>query len=413
VIRSFPIVPVVFLSLVSPVHVTAQDTVRTKEILRAVAGRVLHEATFLFVDGKTGESFDAPAKAPPGVQLKLQSGDNDWRYWNGVLLLAMMRMGEVLGDSAYPLFSRRDVAFCFENYRSFEDSYRGEPKYEYPFSQQFIMEELDDCGAMGSCVIEISRSDPRPAYLAYVEKASAFIQAKQARLEDHTLIRLHPQKWTLWADDLYMGVSFLSRVGQLPGHESALDDAALQVTKFHHYLFDNAKGLMHHCWYSSPPRPGIAFWGRANGWAILAQVDLLDRLPADHPMREELLALLRNHIAGIAKYEGANGLWHQLLDKPDSFLETSCSAMFTCAVARAVNRGYIGPEYASLARRGWEGVISTIDDNGNIRGVCAGTGVSETPGDYYSRPAPLNDPHGTGAVLLAGCEILQLARGSR
>jgi rhamnogalacturonyl hydrolase YesR len=87
--------------------------------------------------------------------------------------------------------------------------------------------------------------------------------------------------------------------------------------------------------------------------------------------------------------------------------------MFTYAVARAVNRGYIGPDYASLARRGWEGVMSKIDENGNIRGVCAGTGVSETLDDYYRRPTPLNDPHGTGAVLLAGCEILRLVRGSR
>ncbi len=409
----FLIVLVLSAFLVSPVRVTAQDTIRTKEILRAVAGRVLRDATFRFVDDKTGESWDTPAKAPPGAQVRLQSGYNDWRYWNGVLLIAMMRMGETMGDTAYSHFSRRDVAFCFDNFRFFQDHYRGEPKYEFPFVQQFTMEELDDCGAMGSGVIEVSRVDPRPAYLSYVEKASAFIRTKQARLEDHTLVRPHPQKWTLWADDLYMGVSFLSRLGQSPGNESALDDAVLQVTKFHHYLFDDGRGLMHHCWYSSPPRPGIAYWGRANGWALLAQVDLLDRLPSGHPVREGLLSLLRAHIAGIAKYQGANGLWHQLLDKPDSFLETSCSAMFTYAVARAVNRGYIGPEYASFARRGWEGVTSTIDENGNIRGICAGTGVSETLDDYYRRPTPLNDPHGTGAVLLAGCEILQIAGGSR
>ena len=411
--KTLIVLPAVLISSISPGRGLAQDTIRTRGILRTVAAHVLHEATFLFVDGKTGESHGSPAGFPPDARVTLGSGYNDWRYWNGVLLLAMMRMGDVLDDSAYTLFSRRDIDFCFDNGRWFEDRYRGEPKYEYPFAAWFTMEELDDCGAMGSCVIEVSRRDPRPAYLAYVERASAFVRSKQARLDDRTLVRPHPQRWTLWADDLYMSVSFLSRLGELPGNDAALDDAALQVTKFHHYLFDDGKGLMHHCWYSSPPHPGIAYWGRANGWALLAQVDLLDRLPAGHPRRAALLALLRNHISGIAKYQGSDGLWHQLLDRPDSFPETSCSAMFTYAVARAVNRGYIGPDYAPLARRGWEGVISKIDGNGDIGGVCAGTGVSESLDDYYRRPTPLNDPHGTGAVLLAGCEILRLERGSR
>ena len=153
-------------------------------------------------------------------------------------------------------------------------------------------------------MIEVSRRDPRPAYRAYLKKVSEFIRTKQSRLEDGTLVRPYPEKWTLWADDLYMSVSFLSRLGILPGNEAALDDAALQVTKFHQYLFDEEKGLMHHCWYSSSRRPGVAFWGRANGWALMAQVDLLDRLPAAHPIRPSLLALLRKHDHGDCKVSG-------------------------------------------------------------------------------------------------------------
>jgi unsaturated rhamnogalacturonyl hydrolase len=167
---------------------------------------------------------------------------------------------------------------------------------------------------------------------------------------------------------------------------------------------------MYHCWYSDVQRPGVAFWGRASGWALLAQVDLLDRLPKNHPKRSQLLKILRQHIVGIARYQGAEGLWHQLLDKPDSYPETSCSAMFTYAIARSVNRGYIEPRYASIARRGWEGIMTKIHPDGQVEGVCAGTSISDNLVDYYHRPTPLNDIHGIGAVILAGSEILQLGK---
>lgn len=84
--------------------------------------------------------------------------------------------------------------------------------------------------------------------------------------------------------------------------------------------------------------------------------------------------------------------------------------MFTYAIARSVNKGYIEPRYASIAQRGWEGVMSRIRTDGRIEGVCAGTGISDDLVFYYHRPTPLNDSHGIGAVLLAGTEILRMKK---
>jgi rhamnogalacturonyl hydrolase YesR len=125
------------------------------------------------------------------------------------------------------------------------------------------------------------------------------------------------------------------------------------------------------------------------------------------------LQLFQRHIEGIVKVQSDSGLWHQLLDNPNSYLETSCSAMFIYAIARGVTKGYIHPRFEAVARRGWEGVRSRIHPDGMIEGVCAGTGVSDVLEDYLSRPTPLNDVHGTGAVLLAGAEILTLKEKKR
>jgi rhamnogalacturonyl hydrolase YesR len=396
--------------LLFPMHSVAQQKLDTEKVLRAVASRIVNDSVFRFVDQKTGAHYSSTSNAPKDAQLKLASPYADWRYWNGVLNIGLLRLGDAIHDTSYSRFPVKNIAFSFDNYKYFEDRYKGDSKWNYPFGELFVMEELDDCGAMGASVIEVYRSDRQDRYRSYIDQVATHMLKKQTRLADGTFARAFPHKWTLWSDDLYMSISFLSRMWDLTGDIKYLDDAARQVINFQKYAFDSAAGLMHHSWYSDVESPGVAFWGRANGWALMAQVDLLDRLRENHPKRAELLDLLRRHILGIARYQGPEGLWHQLLDKTDSYSETSCSAMFTYAIARAVNKGYIEPRYASIAWRGWEGVMTKIRTDGQVEGVCAGTGVSDDLVFYYHRPTPLNDIHGLGAVLLAGTEILKLER---
>ena len=321
----------------APLH--AQDSLTTREAVGRVAKRVLNDSPYRFIDRKTGQLYAVPEKAPANGDLVPDGPYTDWRYWNGVLDLAMNRLGGVLHDSEYAAYPARSVAFTFDHYKYFQDRHTNRGKWEYPFGQFFIMEELDDCGAMGAALIEVCRSDPQKRYLDYIDSAADHITHKQARLGDGTLVRAFPQKWTLWADDLYMCVPFLARLANSTGTIKYFDDAALQVVNFQNYLFDTNAGLMSHCWFSDTRRPGVAFWGRASGWAMVAQIELLDLLPKYHPSRDTLLSLLRRQIRGIAKYQSESGLWHQLLDKNDSYLETSCSAMFVYAIARAVNKG--------------------------------------------------------------------------
>lgn len=376
--------------------------------LQAIANHILQQSTFQFIDENTGMRFASLQQAPPTAQLKPESPYQDWRYWNGVLNLALLELGKALHDSQYIQLVIKNMAFCFDHAVYFEKRYKGEGKWEYPFGQFFIMEELDDCGAMGASLIEVYRMDPQPRYLEYIEKAATHMWTRQARLPDRTLVRSFPYKWTIWADDLFMSVPFLVRMAELTGKSIYLEDAILQVLHFHKYLFNENAGLMHHGWYSDLRSPTVAFWGRANGWALLAQIELLDHIPQKHPKRKILIEKLLKHIQGIARYQSGEGLWHQLLDKEDSFLETSCSAMFAYTIARAVNKRYIDARYASIAEKAWEGILSKMRSDGKIEGICTGTGIANDLVHYYHRPTPLNDIHGIGPVLLAGIEILRL-----
>jgi rhamnogalacturonyl hydrolase YesR len=388
----------------------AQSAAETERAVRAVADGVVRDATFDFVDSATGRRYRVPEDAQAPARPRPASAYNDWRYWNGVLTLAMLRLADVLHDPRYAAFARRNVAFAFDHAAYFQWRHGQESKWDYPFGQFFMMQELDDYGAEGASAVEVYALDHDPRYRDYLERAAAFATAQQHRLPDGTFARGFPREWTVWADDLYMSVPFLARMGVLTGERGYLDDAVRQVVGFHRLLFDERAGLMTHNWYSDTGRPGVAFWGRANGWAAMAQVELLDRLPAGDPRRDSVLELFRRHVSGLARYQDTTGLWHQLLDRPDSYLETSASAMFTFAIARGVREGYLAASWAAVARRGWRGVMARIGPDGRIEGSCAGTGVSDDLADYYRRPTPPNDVHGVGAVLLAGSEVLLLAR---
>jgi len=393
-----------------PSMILSPNRTETKHKLKIVANAILKEATFQFVNQKNGKLYDIAAQAPQNSTLQIKSRYNDWRYWNGVLNIALIKLGNILDKKAYVEFPIKNMTFNFDNYKYFQDQYKDEDKWSYPFAQHFIMKELDDYGAMGASLVEVYQKDPQERYRAYLNKAAKYLLINQNRLPDSTLVRAFPVKWTIWADDLYMSVSFLSRMGELTGDNRYFEFAATQVINFNKYLFDVDKGLMYHCWYSDTKKNGVAFWGRANGWALLAQIDLLDRLPDNFSKRNKLLELFRRQVKGVIEYQSNSGLWHQLLDKSDSYLETSCSTMFTYVIARAVNKGYLSKDYTSIALKGWEGVESKIRVDGQIEGVCTGTGIGDNLAFYYNRPTPLNDVHGIGAVLLAGSEILQLTK---
>jgi unsaturated rhamnogalacturonyl hydrolase len=408
--RSLSVISILFFSVIS-CYAQLQlspEKLAVKEKLLLVANSIVKETTFKFIDKQTGKTYSSAQEAPADAVLSIESPYNDWRYWNGVLNNSFIYLSDILADSTYRNYVKKNIELSFDNYNYFKTKYKNEGKWNYPFGQYFMMEELDDCGAMGANVIELYRSDKQKRYKDYIDQAASHITKKQARLKDETLVRTFPHKWTLWADDLYMGLSFLTRMGELTGDKKYFDDAAAQVINFHKYLFDANKGLMYHCYYSDINRQGVAFWGRANGWAMLAQVELLDRLPLNHPERKILIELLQQHIIGVSRYQSGDGLWHQLLDKTDSYLETSCTAMFTYSIARAINKGYIEPRYDSIAKRGWEGLATKIQPDGKVEGICAGTGTSDDLIHYYHRPTPVNDIHGLGAIIYAGIEILKM-----
>jgi unsaturated rhamnogalacturonyl hydrolase len=272
---------------------------------------------------------------------------------------------------------------------------------------------LDDSGSMCAAMIKASRAGlEAEALRPWIDNYMKWIRDGQFRFADGTLARQRPLPNTLWLDDLYMSVPALAQMGALTGEPKYFDDAVRQIMQFSARMFVQETGLYRHGWVQDmEPHPAF-YWGRANGWAAVSMAELLSVLPEDHPGRAAVLAQFRAHAAGLAAAQSGAGLWHQLLDRPDSYLETSASAMFVYALARGINRGWLDPlAYGPMVSLGWNAVAQKVNGQGQVEGTCVGTGMGFDPAFYYHRPTSTLAAHGYGPVLLAGAEMIALRRG--
>jgi rhamnogalacturonyl hydrolase YesR len=397
-------VPLLFIT--TNLLAQAQTKPTAEEIVRRVANHVIDSTSFKFINSATGEKFESTKGRDTSNNVKAESRYNKWAYVNGVLTVGMIRMGSVLNDKKYSDYPQRNFDFIFSNLDYFKKMYDAKtPRVEW--AAFYSMGNLDACGSMAAGLTDVNSIANRKDYRAYLDRAANYILTKQLRLPDGTLARPQPRNATLWADDLYMSVPFLARMGKLTGDNKYFDDAIKQVENFNHYLYDSTAGLFFHCWYSDVKMNGVAHWGRCNGWIAMAQTELLNNLPADHPKRPELIQFLLRQIVGFSRYQDISGLWHQVLDKPDSYLESSVTAMFTYAVAKAVNEGWINKSYLTIAEDGWKGLSTKITPAGEVQDVCIGTNIGDNIAFYYNRPKELNDTHALGAVLMAGVEMIR------
>jgi rhamnogalacturonyl hydrolase YesR len=150
-------------------------------------------------------------------------------------------------------------------------------------------------------------------------------------------------------------------------------------------------------------------WARANGWALLAMTELLEVLPETHPGYKVVVQQLQAHIKGLAAYQSGQGLWHQLLDRTDSYLETSATAIYVYCITRAINKGRIDAKaYSPMCLLAWNAITNKVNNIGQVEGTCVGTGMAFDPAFYYYRPINVFAAHSYGPVILAGAEITNL-----
>ena len=119
--------------------------------------------------------------------------------------------------------------------------------------------------------------------------------------------------------------------------------------------------------------------------------------------------MFQKHAAGLAELQGIDGFWHQLLDRPETYNETSATAIFAYCLAHGINQGWLdATNYGPVAQLAWEAVASKINEKGEVEDVCVGTGMGFDPAYYAYRPVSVKAAHGYGPTIWAGAEMIKL-----
>jgi unsaturated rhamnogalacturonyl hydrolase len=390
-------------------------TVPTEAEIKAALDRIrdhfVRSTPYRIIDTATGEPITDFSKPVKTAGVDNRKGEfNDWTYSMGVVLAAMLHVSEVTGDTTYQDYAFKNFDFIFTHLPYFRRQAKEFGPQNLGYGRLIDMRELDHCGAIGAALIKANAARPDPRYKEGIDLAATHILTRQLRLADGTLARPRPVKTALWIDDAYMSIPFLAQMGKTTGETKYFDDAVQQVVGMSARMFNPSNGLFDHSWFADMEDDARFYWGRGDGWALMAMAELLSVLPESHPGRGKVLEIFRRAARGAAETQGGTGLWHQLLDKPDSYLETSASAMFTFAIARGVNRGWLPTSYAPVAQAGWRALEQRIREDGQIEGICVGTTAAYDAVYYYNRPTGLTAMQGYGPALMAGAEMITMIR---
>lgn len=347
--------------------------------------------------------------------LTLDAEKPKWEYTQGLVLKGIFAVGERTGD----------------------------PRY-FDYAKRYYDEMIGADGAIRTYQLSeynIDRINPGKALFSLYErtkdeKYQKALTLLRRQMKEHPRTKeggfWHKQRYPfqMWLDGLYMGAPFLAQYARVYNEPALLDDVVNQFVWMEKHARDARTGLLYHGYDESraqkwaDPATGLSkeFWGRAMGWYAMGLVDTLDFIPADHPRRGELVAILSRLAAAVERVQDPKtGVFWQVLDKGSragNYLESSASTMFAYAFMKGARQGSLDPRFGALGRKIHEGVIKEFitTDEGvvSIHRVCQVAGLGGDPNGGFFRDGTFeyyvnekirsNDPKAVGPFILAALE---------
>ncbi|HET9864394.1 MAG TPA: glycoside hydrolase family 88 protein [Steroidobacteraceae bacterium] len=312
-------------------------------------------------------------------------GWNDWEWTHGIGLYGIFRYYQQTGDARC-----REIMLNW-----FRDRFAaGPPTKNINTVAPFLTL---------ACLYE---ETPDGAWLNYLDEWAEWLMHGLPRTEENGFQHIvfnAENRQQLWDDTLMMSVLPLARIGRLLARPQYVEEARRQFMLHVKYLADRKTGLWFHGWtFDGRHHFANALWARGNCWVTIAIPELIEmlELPPGEALREFLLETHVQQIRTLVKHQHASGLWHTLLDDPQSYLEASATAGFAYGILKSVRNGYIAREFLDAGVRAARAVLANIDARGELRNVSFGTPVFADLEGY--RKVPLTSmPYGQAMAILA------------
>ena len=209
----------------------------------------------------------------------------------------------------------------------------------------------------------------------------------------------HPEFHSyIYVDCMEVDAPFLCKLAAVTGGNQYYDAAVHQILSYCALLQDDASGLFFHQYDGATGKVNGAFWGRGNGWALLGLLKTLLLLPETHTNYPLLKRRLLRLIEALTKYQFPDGSWSTVLDKPNTYSESSLVAMFGFGILLAIEKKLVDDKYLNVVDSAWSAMSRNI-----VNGLLEGVSVATPPGiamHYASVTTGSGFPWGQGPALL-------------
>lgn len=232
---------------------------------------------------------------------------------------------------------------------------------------------VTDPGANGEAVFYAGRLLNDQKMIEAARKQIEYFLRTAPRTDDGVIFHID-HKPQLWIDSMYMCPPFLAVMGY---HEEALS----QVEGLRRYLWNGQKKLFSHIYdYGEKRFARQDFWGVGNGWAAAGMTRVLDALPENlEKEKKQLRGYIKDLLDGCLKYQRKDGLFHDVLDNPETFIETNLAQMLAYTIYRGLKQGWLGHSYLNTAELMRKATHIKVDSYGYVNDVC-GSPNFDSPG---------------------------------
>jgi rhamnogalacturonyl hydrolase YesR len=170
----------------------------------------------------------------------------------------------------------------------------------------------------------------------------------------------------MWSDGVNGAPPFLVAMGNF-------DEAMFQIEGYRQRLFNSEKGLMAHIWDDGQQRfVDPNFWGGGNGWTAAGLARVIRILPQSRQQdRDNLARFARRLIDGCIAYQRSDGLFHDVVDQPNTFVETNLAQMLAFSIYQGSTDGWLPSSYLPFAHRMRRAARGKMDPLGFVQGACS------------------------------------------
>jgi rhamnogalacturonyl hydrolase YesR len=221
-----------------------------------------------------------------------------------------------------------------------------------------------DAAMGGAAYLQAAQWTAEPAMKAAVARQAEWIRQKAPRAADGTLSHVM-DGIEMWSDGFNGAPPFLAALG-------FYDEALSQIEGYKKRLWNPRKLLLAHIWDERKRALSDGqFWGGGNGWAAAGLARVWRSLPAERAAdRDRIAAFARELLDGCLAHQRPDGLFHNVIDQPESFVETNLAQMLAYALYEGVRGGWLPLEYRAKADRLRTAARAKMDAEGFVQGVC-------------------------------------------